>query len=332
MIADVLSDLLRSVRLSGAVFFEVDATSPWVAEAPPSSEVAPLVMPGAQHVIEYHVVTDGACWAGIVNADTDPVRLTRGSVIIFPRGDPHVLSSAPRMRAAPDLGVYRQPAEGETLPFRLEPAGGGPDATRLICGFLGCDNRPFNPLLQALPRLLHIDDGCGARGGWLGSLIEATVRESRNSGAGSVGVLEKLSELIFMEAVRLHAETLPPETAGWLGALRDPQVGRALMLLHGDPGRPWTLPGLAREAGVSRTVLAERFTARLGMPPMTYLTRWRMQLAAGMLLHDTACIADVAVRIGYESEASFSRAFKRCTGLPPASWRAAVSPRGRGPP
>jgi AraC-like DNA-binding protein len=329
MVADVLSDVLRSVRLTGAVFFDVAATSPWVAEAPPSAELAPLVMPGAQHLIEYHVVTDGACWAGTVNGDMEPIRLHRGSLIIFPRGDAHVLSSAPRMRAAPDLGVYHQAIAGPSLPFLLEPSGGGPDKARLLCGFLGCDDRPFNPLLEALPRLLHIDGGYTAKDGWLGSLIEATVRESRNGGAGSRGILSKLSELIFMEAVRLYAEALPAEAPGWFGALRDPQIGQVLMLLHDEPERPWTLSDLARQAGMSRTVLAERFAASLGMPPMTYLTRWRMQLAAGMLLNGTDCIPDIAVKIGYESEATFSRAFKRCTGLPPASWRATVSPPNR---
>jgi hypothetical protein len=141
------------------VFFDVIATSPWVVEAPSSAELAPLGMPGARHLIEYHVVTNGACWADTVNGDMEPIRLNRDSLIIFPRGEAHVLSSAPRMRAAPDLSVYRQVIAGPALPFRPEPSSGGLDKARLLCGFLGCDDRPSNPLLEALLRLLHIDGG-----------------------------------------------------------------------------------------------------------------------------------------------------------------------------
>jgi AraC-like DNA-binding protein len=322
MSADILSDVLRAVRLSGAVFFDVDASSPWVAEAPPAAAIASHVMPGAQHVIEYHIVTSGSCWACLVEAPDEPVRLTPGSVIVFPQGDPHALSSAPRMRAAPDLEVYRRPADGTPLPFLLEQHGGGPERAQLICGFLGCDARPFNPLIQALPRLLHVADGYGSGDGWLGSLIQATLKESREKRAGSDGILARLSELIFVEVVRRHAESLPGQASGWLAGLRDPQIGRAVRLLHGDPGRSWTLADLARETGVSRTVLAERFAGALGMPPMAYLLHWRMQIAAGLLASGSATLAQIAAEVGYESEAAFSRAFKRCTGMPPAAWRA----------
>jgi AraC-like DNA-binding protein len=325
MSADILSDVLRAVRLSGAIFFEVDASSPWAAEAPPARQLAALVMPGAQHVIEYHVVTDGCCWAALVDTDSDPVLLAPGSVVVFPHGDPHVLSSAPGMRAKPEMGLYRRPAEGEALPFYLEQHGGGPERASLICGFLSCDVLPFNPLIGSLPRRLHIADGYMREGGWLKDLIAATLKESQEKRVGSASVLSRLSELIFIEVVRRYMESLPGETVGWFTALSDPPIGRAIRMLHGNVSRPWTLTELAREAGVSRTILIERFNAYLGIAPMSYLASWRMQMAAGMLASGSATLAQIAANVGYESEAAFSRAFKRCTGMPPKAWRAHAS-------
>lgn len=328
--ADILSDMLRSVRLSGALFFDVRASSPWVAETPPAAELAAIVMPGAQHVIEYHVVVAGECWANLTAAGADPVRLTRGSVIVFPQGDAHVFSSTPGMRATTpataDPALYR-PRPDRAMPFVVEQQGDGPEKARLLCGFLGCDARPFNPLLQALPRMLHVPGGYSARRGKLAFLIDAIIEESRDGRIGGGGILAKLSELIFLEVVRLHAESLAGGAKGWLAGLGDPHIGRAIRLIHADPGRPWTLPDLAREAGVCRTLLAERFAAALGMPPMAYLQNWRMQIAAGLLTCGEAKVAGVAADVGYESEAAFSRAFKRSTGMPPAAWRMAARER-----
>ncbi len=191
---------------------------------------------------------------------------------------------------------------------------------------------PFNPLLASLPRMMVISDGYYANHGWLGNLISAAVAETRDERAAGRNVLSRLSELIFIEAVRIHAEQLPAETENWLAGVASPQIGRALSLLHADPARPWTLALLARESGVSRSILAEKFHASLGMPPMTYLANWRMQVASGLLADDTATVAAVAPQVGYESEAAFSRAFKRCTGLSPAQWRAAQKPTAPVPP
>jgi AraC-like DNA-binding protein len=317
---DILSDVLRSVRLSGAIFFDVAASSPWVAEAPAAASVAPRVLPGAQHVIEYHVITSGSGWAMLIDADEPPVRLAPGSVIMFPQGDRHVLSSRPHMRAEPAFALFDQPRE-LAPPFYIEQFGGGPEKTRLICGFIGCDVRPFNPVIQALPRMVHIPDGYTAGDGWLSSLIKAIMNESRKTRVGADNVLSRLSELIFIEVVRSYMESLPEDATGWLAALADRHVGRTLRLLHDDPGRAWTLDLLAREVGVSRTVLVNRFSAHLGVAPMTYLGNWRMQVAAGMLLRGGATVAGIAAAVGYESEAAFSRSFKRCTGLSPGAWR-----------
>lgn len=325
---DILSDVLRTVSLSGAVFFDVVATSPWVAAAPPAATLTGRVLPGAQHIIEYHVITSGFGWASLMDADPDPVRLAPGSVVMFPHGDRHTLSSSPQMHAIPDLSVFDQPEE-LSPPFFLEQFGGGPEKTNMLCGFLGCDVLPFNPIIQALPRIVHIPEGYTSGDGSLSSLIKGIMKESRTKRPGSGGVLSRLSELIFIEVVRSYMESLPADASGWLAALADPHIGRAIHLLHQDPARAWTLESLAREVGVSRTVLVNRFTGHLGTAPMTYLGNWRMQIAASRLTAGGTTIAKIASEVGYESEAAFSRSFKRCTGTSPGAWRAGkrTSPR-----
>ena len=315
--ADVLSDVLRSVRLTGAVYFDFDLSSPWVAEAPPSREIARTVMPGAQHVIEYHLIARGSCWAHI--AGQPPVRLKEGDVIVFPQGDPHVLSSAPGMRASPDMSLYVR--SKTSLPLVYEGGGGGPERTRIVCCFLGCDERPFNPLLTSLPPTIHLSGaGNDAAGGWLATLVNIAVCESGLARAGRDNILARMSELMFVEAIRRYTETLRPAQTGWLAGLRDPVVGQALAALHNEPALPWTVESLARAVGASRSVLADRFTEMVGQPPMQYLAKWRMQLASRRLLEGQT-VAEVALAVGYESEAAFSRAFKKLVGEAPSTWR-----------
>jgi AraC-like DNA-binding protein len=315
--ADVLSDVLRAVRLTGAVYFDFELSSPWVAEAPPSREIAGIVMPGAQRVIEYHLIARGACWGHAVGQE--PIRLQEGDLILFPQGDAHVLSSTPGMRAEPDMRMFAHPST--PLPLFHELGGGGPERVQIACCFLGCDERPYNPLLTALPPVIHLP-AAGARTttAWLVTLLGTAVRESRSARPGSENVLARLSELMFVETLRQYLETLPPAQTGWLAGLRDPVVGQALAALHGEPKEPWTVERLARLAGVSRSVLAERFTEMVGQPPMQYLALWRMQLAS-RLLAEGGQVAMVAGAVGYESEAAFSRAFKKLVGHAPATWR-----------
>ena len=317
---DVLSDVLRSVHLTGAVYFDFELSSPWVAEAPPSREIAAVVMPGAQRVIEYHLIARGACWGNLVGEP--PIRLDEGDLIVFPQGDAHVLSSAAGMRATPDMSMYARPTT--PLPLVYERGGGGPDRTRIVCCFLGFDERPFNPLLTALPRIIHLSRaGSGdAASGWLTTLLNIAVRECGSARAGRDNILARMSELMFVEAVRRYIETLPPAQTGWLAGLRDAVVGQALTALHGDAAAAWTVESLARVVGVSRSVLADRFAEMVGQPPMQYLALWRMQLASRLLLEGGA-VAAVADTVGYESEAAFSRAFKKLVGEAPATWRRA---------
>jgi AraC-like DNA-binding protein len=313
---DVLSDVLRAVHLTGAVYFDFELSAPWVAEAPRSRDIAGTVMPGAQRVIEYHVIARGACWGHIVGAE--PARLREGDLIVFPQGDAHVLSSAPGMRAQPDMAMFARATTPLPLMYEL---GGGGERARVVCGFLGCDERPYNPLLAALPPMIHLRaDGGQVANGWLGTLLNIAVGESGSTRAGGENVLARLSELMFVEVVRRYLESLPPAETGWLAGLRDGVVGQALAVMHGAPADPWTVEGLAKEVGLSRSVFAERFMEIMGQPPMQYLALWRMQLASRRLA-EGGHVAEVAAAVGYESEAAFSRAFKKLVGQAPATWR-----------
>lgn len=327
MSTDVLSDVLSAVRLTGSVFFDVSATSPWVAEAPPSAQIAKSVTPGAQHAIEYHVVTRGSCWISIVDRGVfAPVRLEEGDIAVMPHGDPHALSSSPGMRAAPIMDIFRRPEDDEALPFMLRTGSDGPIETRLICGFFSCDVRPFNPLLDSLPRFMLLGRGASnAPGGLLDQFIRFATAETGNKRAGSQSILNRLSELMFVEVVRNYMDRIEGDNTGWLAGLRDPLVGRAMALLHANPAHAWTLEELAAQAGASRSALADRFGHLVGHPPIQYLTRWRMQLAAKRLADRSAKVATIAHEIGYESEAAFSRAFKKAVGRSPSEWRAESS-------
>jgi AraC-like DNA-binding protein len=319
MSADTLSDVLRTVRLTGATFFDVVAKAPWAVESPRREMILPRILPGAEHLIAYHVVTEGRCFATI--AGGEPVVVEAGQVIVLTRGDPHIMSSHPGMSPDPNPRDFIAAAAAGQLPFFVNYGGDGAASAKLVCGYLACDAGPFNPLLDNLPPVITAGDRPGDDTGWLGHFIRFAVMESADKRAGGESVLAKLSELMFIEVVRRHLEALPPEQAGWLAGLRDPFVGKALAFMHAQPARDWTIEELAREAGLSRSVLAERFTGLVGLPPMQYLAKWRMQIASGLLSEGSANLASIAHEIGYESEAAFSRAFKKMVGLPPSVWR-----------
>jgi AraC-like DNA-binding protein len=331
MTRDTLSDLLRAVRLRGAVFYYVSNWDDWAAEAPPAGEIAAAVMPGAEHVMEFHMVAKGRGWAAIRGAS--PVRLETGDIVMFPHGDAHVLSSAPgvaptRIEAE---WVFATRHEPKPLPIAFhrgvrEPGAPAPVTeadTILVCGFLGCDLRPFNPLVAALPRLLHLP--AARAGDWVARVIDQAACESTQRRPGAEAVLERLAEMMFVDTARRYLDTLPGDATGWLAGLRDRYVGRALALLHENPERPWTIDELGRQVGLSRSALHERFIQYLGQPPMQYLANWRIQVGSRLLRETPQTVATIALEVGYESEAAFSRAFKRLVGLPPATWRRAAS-------
>jgi AraC-like DNA-binding protein len=314
---DVLSEVLRAVRLRGAVYYSVTASAPWVAEAPPASELAPHVMPGAEHLIEYHVVTSGRCWGGLVGEPS--VELEPGDIIVFPQGDAHVVASGPGMRG-PDTG-YRELSSSKRLPIRIEYGGGGPEPVQIVCGFWACDTRPFNPLLATLPRMICLKKRTGGYSDMLERFMSCAHAEARIPRSGGEAVLARLSELMFVEVVREYVASRDgAERIGWLSGLRDEVVGRALVALHGRPAHAWTIEDLARTVGTSRSALAARFMQFVGVPPMQYLAQWRMQLA-GTLLTGPNTLATIAETVGYGSEAAFSRAFKKIVGVAPAAWR-----------
>lgn len=318
---DPLSDVLRSVKLTGALFFAVDASSPWCVDVPHADAYRSILLRRARHLISYHVVVEGrglACVPG-----EDPVAFEAGDVIVFPHGDAYRMESAPGVTPEFDrdgmLAFFRDMAAGR-LPFVVPEGGGGDPPAKFVCGFLGCDARPFNPLLAHLPRVLLIRRRRGGDDA-LGRLVDLAVAEAQSTRSGGACVRLGLSELLFVEAIRRHLESLPHDRTGWLAGLNDLVVGRALAALHGRPRDPWSLEMLAREAGASRSILAERFSLLLGHGPMQYLANWRMQLAARLLTDTDAKIGAIAFEVGYRSEAAFSRSFKRTVGVSPAQWR-----------
>ena len=326
---DPLSDVLRSVRLRGAVFYYVNCRDEWVAESPAARDVGDVVMPGAEHVLGYHLIIKGGSWAA--TGGVPPVRVSSGDIVMFPRGDAHVLSSAPGMRAQRDEVDWVSATRNDPKPIPVayygdvvQPGVAMPleeASTVIICGFVGCDLRPFNPLIEALPRLLHLP--AGGVGAWVAPVLHQAASESRLRRPGSAAVLERVSEMVFVDAARRYLESLPADASGWLAALRDRHVGRAIGLLHERPAEPWTIDELGRQIGLSRSTLHERFVELVGQPPMQYLTNWRMQCGARLLREGQATVATIAQEVGYESEAAFARAFKRLVGQPPAAWRRA---------
>ena len=300
---DALSDVLQAVRLSGAIFFDVHASDPWVAETPAGNQIVGRMFPAAEHLICYHAITRGRCW--ICVGSEVPMLLGAGDIVVIPHGDAHVLSTEPGMRGTEDLERYRPPGE-LALPVSIAMGGGSEESAGFVCGFLGCDLRPYNPLLRSLPRVFKVSDGAG---GPLDAYVQIALAESKRPRIGSQSVLGRLSELMFVDVIRRYLEALPPERMDWLAGLRDPHIGRALAEIHDDPAHGWTLESLAGKAAMSRSAFAEHFVKFVGTPPMQYVTNWRMQIAANQLLSTTDSVAVIANRVGYDSEAAFSRAF-----------------------
>jgi AraC-like DNA-binding protein len=318
MTTDPLSDLLKTVRLTGAVFFDIAAQEPWAVASPPRELILPKILPGADHLIAYHVVTAGQCVA--TAAGGQPVSVKAGEVVVFTNGQSHVMSSGPGMRADPPMPDVLEIAAAGRKPFRISYGDGEPSA-KLVCGYLACDARPFNPLLENLPPMITARDLRNDDAGWTAQFIKLALAEAAENHAGRESVLTRLSELMFIDVIRRYLAMLPSQQSGWLAGLSDPFIGKALALLHGKPADDWTIEGLAKQVGLSRTVLAERFVGLIGLPPMHYLAKWRMQIAAELLTASNTNVASIAAKIGYESEAAFSRAFKKMVGVAPTAWR-----------
>jgi AraC-like DNA-binding protein len=312
---DPLLDLLREMQLTGGVFLEADFTAPWCVASHVGPEDCSAYLPRPSHVIAYHYVTEGRC---VLEVEGHPAMEVRaGEIVLLTRNDPHRLGSGPNARVVSAHQLIEPAASGGLA--RIVHGGGG-ERTRILCGFLGTQ-APDPPIASVLPPALTVGVDAGTAGAWIESSFRFASQELAAGRHGSPTVLARLAELLFIEAVRRHVASLPREHRGWLAGLRDPIVGRALALLHGQKARRWTVPELAREAGASRSAFAERFASLIGESPMRYLARQRLRVAAGRLRGGGGSVASVAVDVGYESEAAFSRAFKREFGKSPAAWR-----------
>ena len=317
---DALSDVLRVVRLNGAVYLDAEFAAPWCVIGRAEARFCASYLPCIERVVSFHFITAGTCWARLPDAPASALKIEAGEIVVVPQGETHILGSATNLRPVSSADVLEsrmQAAPGRIL--KLVHGGDGP-ITRMVCGFLGAENVLGNPLLGALPRIFKVDMK-GSQAAWLQSSLQFAAEEAAQMRSGSTTLLGKLSEVLFVEAIRRHIDTLPEEQAGWLAGLRDRFVGRALAQLHAQPARAWTVEELAGEAGLSRSALAQRFTDLVGVPPIQYLARWRLQIAAQQLRSSDHPLAAVAVDVGYDSEAAFNRAFKREFGMPPATWR-----------
>jgi AraC-like DNA-binding protein len=316
---DALSDVLKSVRLEGAVYINAEFTAPWCVHSRFGLASVRARLAGAEHVVFFHFLTEGSCKVRLVDS-AEALEVAAGDLVLFPKEEKHLMGSD--LHLAPvEAGTLIAPDAAANTDLIQMRHGGGGAATRFVCGYLACSRSLCRPLLDNLPRMLRIPIGDGPGAALLRELLRVGVRESSAAGPGTESMLAKLSELMFVEAMRRYAKNLPPEGKGWLAGVRDPQIGRALALLHTEPGRAWTVDELAREVALSRSALGERFAALVGEPPMQYLMRWRLALAAQSLRSAGEPIARVAARTGYESQAAFNRAFKREFGMPPAAWR-----------
>jgi AraC-like DNA-binding protein len=315
---DALSDVLRVAHLTGGVFLNAEFCAPWCVAARMAPEYCAPVLGSASHLIPYHYVIEGELHLRIEGEDAETFALGTGGVVLMPRNDLHLMGSDLSLPPVLASDLIQPTRNGGLLSIRH---GGDGARTQMICGFLGCDIVEASPIISNLPPALKLELARGAAADWIQSTFQYAADEVAAGRPGSDTVLAKLSELLFVEAVRQYAESLPEEQTGWLAGLRDTHVARALALIHHDIARQWTVDELGREVGLSRSALAERFTSLLGMPPMQYVASWRMQLAKQKLRTTGASLAQVADMVGYESEAAFSRAFKKAVGTAPATWR-----------
>jgi len=315
---DALSDVLKSVRLEGAVYLNAEFTAPWCVRANFGLAKARARLAGADHVVCFHFLVEGRCKIRLDEGDLHEAG--SDDVVIFPHQDHHVVGSDLQLAPIATATLVDPSSARDSGLYQLRHGGGG-EPTRMVCGYLACDRSMSRLLLDALPRVLVIPMRDGPVSVMLRELLQVGVRESSAWRPGADSMLAKLSELMFVEAMRAYVGTLPPGGKGWLAGVRDANVGRALALLHAEPKRGWTVEDLAHEAALSRSAFAERFVQYVGQPPMQYLANWRMQLATNYLRNGSESIASVANRVGYDSEAAFSRAFKKSVGVPPSEWR-----------
>jgi AraC-like DNA-binding protein len=314
---DVLSEVLKAVKLGGAMFYNAEFSAPWCFYSPPSLTLAPYLSADSKHLIIFHLLTHGHGHAHI-EGDDRLLSLNAGDILIIPHGDPHAMRNGPFIKPVDHAEEVRRVLDQG---LRVSRMGGGGEVTKFICGYMTCEPQLCRVVLGGLPHLLKVNIRDDASGQWLEQSIRHSVDHVDPSKPGGETVLARLSEVLFVETLRRYIARLPSEQTGWLAGIRDPEVGKALALLHRKPAHPWTIAALGSEVGISRSVLAERFRRYLSETPIAYLTRWRLQLGAQLLTSTSNGVAHIAAEVDYESEPAFNRAFKREFGLPPARFR-----------
>jgi AraC-like DNA-binding protein len=315
---DVLSETLRVIRLVGATLVHAKLTAPWSYQWQRADCIAPTLDPGAERVVVFHVITEGECWLEMQNEV--PLHLTAGDVAIFPHADAHRMASEPGLQSAQGTRLV----DVLTHPRRQLSDGTGGSSTRVICGYLVCDERLARMLLAGLPQVVRVNLRRSNEGSWIEASIRYALAVTRSPRAGGEGLLVRLAELLFIEVLHLYMDEQGDGRTGWLMGVKDPYVGAALHSLHRKPSHPWTLEELARTAGTSRSVLAQRFQGLMGSSPMQYLTQWRMLLAANLLRSGNLPLTLIAEKVGYQTDTALIRAFRREFGSPPATWRRAA--------
>jgi len=306
---DPLGEALHFLRMNGAFYCRSELTEPWGMTMMP--------MPG---YIWFHVVTDGRVW--LEAGEADATLLARGDLGLVPHGEGHVLRSEPGVPAPGILDLEREEVSER---YEILRHGGGGAPTTLICGAVRFDHPAARTVIEILPHILRVEASGSAEVEWMQSTLRLMAAEARQLRPGGEAVITRLGDILVIQAIRSWIETDPAAQTGWLGALRDPQVGRAISLIHRDPARDWSVAALARELAMSRSAFSARFTELVDEPAMQYVTRWRMQVAVNSLKHDGATVAELASRLGYRSEAAFARAFKRVIGVPPGAVKRAQS-------
>jgi AraC-like DNA-binding protein len=312
---DPLSEVLRSVRLTGGIFLDAHFTAPWCVLSKLTADDCRFALVTATQVIAYHFIIDGTLVLTI--AGEAPIEVRAGEVVLLPRNDAHTLAAALGLAPINARDLIKPSADGGLAQISH---GGGGDPVHLVCGFLASEGL-YNPLIASLPRLLKLDIRNGTSRDWVEASVRFAAGELTKGKFATSNVISRLSELLLVEAVRDYASTSTNRNAGWLKGLADPHVGRSLALIHRNISEPWSAEALAKEVALSRSAFVDRFTTLVGMPPIRYLTVWRLQTARLNLREMRTTIAQLAHSVGYESEEAFSRAFKREFGMPPARWR-----------
>jgi AraC-like DNA-binding protein len=302
---DVLTDVLESLKLRGRIFCRCELSAPWALRF------------AAGDLSHFHVIERGACWLRL-EGTRDDVRVDEGDLLLVPRGHGYQLSDEPQTPPIPIGDLFGDSPGGLHAVLRH---GGGGRTANLICGGFEFGGPHAMSFLAVLPEWIRVRQDERRDNEWLDATMRFLARETRRPDLGAATIVTSLIDVLFVEAVRTWLREQPADTAGWLGALRDPSIGSALGLIHQSPEKRWTVPKLSAAVGQSRSPFAARFTALVGQSPMAYLKRWRLQVGATMLRQQAVALSSVAERVGYESTAAFSRAFTREFGVPPGLYR-----------